>query len=168
MAMALQHLWDRLLTSRRIGWIQIYTNNIFRWHMLIFWMSSWHGNAIRIVGPLQGNQPETSRVNLNGEACNCNMWIYKHFDPVTLKKEESVPLSIWGLVLWSNMPLLGYLRPSRETYICIYIWSRVNIWNVDCARETAFIFDRGTDVLVKLIQQAALRILAAKQRNIHM
>ena len=29
-------------------------------------------------------------------------------------------------------------------------WSKVNIWNVICARVTAFIFDTRTDVLVKV------------------
>ena len=29
-------------------------------------------------------------------------------------------------------------------------WSKVNIWNVNCARATAFIFDTRTGVLVKV------------------
>ena len=31
-----------------------------------------------------------------------------------------------------------------------YFWSKVNIWYVNCARATAFIFDTWTDVLVKV------------------
>ena len=31
-----------------------------------------------------------------------------------------------------------------------YFWSKVNIWTVNCARKTAFIFDTRTDVLVKV------------------
>ena len=31
-----------------------------------------------------------------------------------------------------------------------YFWSKVNIWNVNCARATALIFDTRTDVLVKV------------------
>ena len=31
-----------------------------------------------------------------------------------------------------------------------YFWSKVNIWNVNCARATAFIFDTQTGVLVKV------------------
>ena len=31
-----------------------------------------------------------------------------------------------------------------------YFWSKVNIWTVNCARATAFIFDTQTDVLVKV------------------
>ena len=31
-----------------------------------------------------------------------------------------------------------------------YFWSKVNIWNVNCARATAFIFDTRTDVLGKV------------------
>ena len=31
-----------------------------------------------------------------------------------------------------------------------YFWSKVNIWNVSCARSIAFIFDTRTDVLVKV------------------
>ena len=31
-----------------------------------------------------------------------------------------------------------------------YFWSKVNIWNVNCARATAVIFDTRTDVLVKV------------------
>ena len=31
-----------------------------------------------------------------------------------------------------------------------YLLSKVNIWNVDCARATTFIFDARTDVLVKV------------------
>ena len=29
----------------------------------------------------------------------------------------------------------------------VYIWNKVNIWNVNCVRATAFIFDTQTDVL---------------------
>ena len=32
----------------------------------------------------------------------------------------------------------------------LYFWSKVNIWNVSCARATAFIFDIRTGVLVKV------------------
>ena len=32
----------------------------------------------------------------------------------------------------------------------LYFWSKVNIWNVNCARATAFIFDTRTGVLVKV------------------
>ena len=31
-----------------------------------------------------------------------------------------------------------------------YFWSKVDIWNVNCARATAFIFDTLTDVVVKV------------------
>ena len=31
-----------------------------------------------------------------------------------------------------------------------YFWSKVNIWNVNCVRATAFIFDTRMDVLVKM------------------
>ena len=31
-----------------------------------------------------------------------------------------------------------------------YFWSKVNIWNVDCGRTTAFIFDTWTGILVKV------------------
>ena len=34
-------------------------------------------------------------------------------------------------------------------YTDIYFWCKVNIWNVDCSWETAFIFGTRTDVLVK-------------------
>ena len=33
---------------------------------------------------------------------------------------------------------------------CGYFWSKVNIWNVNCARATALIFDTRTGVLVKV------------------
>ena len=32
----------------------------------------------------------------------------------------------------------------------IYFWSKVNIWDVNCARATVFNFDTPTDVLVKV------------------
>ena len=35
-------------------------------------------------------------------------------------------------------------------YIYIYFWSKVNIWNFNCARATAFIFDTRTGVPVKV------------------
>ena len=38
--------------------------------------------------------------------------------------------------------------PMRSTLI--YFWSKVNIWNVNCARATAFIFDTRTGVLGKV------------------
>ena len=31
-----------------------------------------------------------------------------------------------------------------------YFWSKVNIWNVNCAWATAFVFDTRTDVLLKV------------------
>ena len=34
--------------------------------------------------------------------------------------------------------------------VVYYFWSKVNIWNVNCARATAFIFDTRTGVLVKV------------------
>ena len=33
---------------------------------------------------------------------------------------------------------------------CRYFWSKVNVWTVNCAWATAFIFDTRTDVLVKV------------------
>ena len=39
---------------------------------------------------------------------------------------------------------------SHYIYMYIYISSKVNIWNVNCARATAFVFDSRTDVLVKV------------------
>ena len=33
-----------------------------------------------------------------------------------------------------------------------YFWSKVNIWNVNCARATELIFDTRTVVLVKVSQ----------------
>ena len=33
-----------------------------------------------------------------------------------------------------------------------YFWSKVNIWNVNCVRATAFIFDTRTVVLVKVLK----------------
>ena len=32
----------------------------------------------------------------------------------------------------------------------IFYWSKVNIWNINCARATAFIFDTRTGVFVKV------------------
>ena len=40
------------------------------------------------------------------------------------------------------------LRNKYSVYI--YFWSKVNIWNVNCARATAFIFDTRTGVLGKV------------------
>ena len=38
----------------------------------------------------------------------------------------------------------------RHSASISYFWSKVNIWNVNCAWATAFIFDTRTDVLVKV------------------
>ena len=38
----------------------------------------------------------------------------------------------------------------KENKSSTYFWSKVNIWNVNCARVTAFIFDTRTGVLVKV------------------
>ena len=58
-------------------------------------------------------------------------------------------------------PTSGFIRNYLEvTHVILkwlhqlllikYFWSIVNIWNVNCARATAFIFDTRTDVLVKV------------------
>ena len=41
----------------------------------------------------------------------------------------------------------------------IYFWSKVNIWNANCARATAFIFDSRTDVLVKVSKISRQKML---------
>ena len=69
----------------------------------------------------------------------------------------------WGL----EPPTFGFM-PNALTYWAIrarhllshvveywlwryrYFWSKVNIWNVNCARATAFIFDTRTGVLGKV------------------
>ena len=58
-----------------------------------------------------------------------------HKGPVTRKifPFDDVIMNRWPLV-------------SRH----IHFWSKINIWYVNCARATAFIFDTRTDVLVKV------------------
>ena len=45
---------------------------------------------------------------------------------------------------------LGTQLAQRLDYPSRYFWSKVNIWYVNCARATAFIFETRTDVLVKV------------------
>ena len=46
----------------------------------------------------------------------------------------------WGTVYWCGLT-------SIQAWI---FWSKVNLWNVNCARATAFIFDTRTGVLWKV------------------
>ena len=63
-------------------------------------------------------------------------------------------LTIWAIRarhLQSHVFLywLGRLR---------YFWSKVNIWNFNCARATAFILDTRTDVLMKVSKHTYMHI----------
>ena len=42
------------------------------------------------------------------------------------------------------------VEDRADVWITSYFWSKVMIWNVNCARTTAFIFDTWTDILVKV------------------
>ena len=69
-----------------------------------------------------------------------------------------LPSASRQLQILRTSSLTGFgFYPTYELYFglatfsaCIYFWSKVNIWNVNCARATAFIFDLWTDVLVKV------------------
>ena len=83
------------------------------------------------------------------------------FDDVIMETEN---VSTWGGL---ELPIFGFM-PNALTYWairarhllshvfeywlwrCRYFLSKVNIWNVNYARATAFIFDTRTDVLVKV------------------
>ena len=51
----------------------------------------------------------------------------------------------WHLV--STKPLTSFCTGNHDIQ---YFWSEINIWNVNCAQATAFIFDTRTGVLVKV------------------
>ena len=67
-------------------------------------------------------------------------------------------ISLLQVMAWRRIghkPLSHYMNQWRlslmtHTHIHIYIWNKVNIWNVNCARATASIFDTWTDVLAKV------------------
>ena len=49
-----------------------------------------------------------------------------------------------------HSPHLCCFTAPFYVYVSYVFWSEVNIWNINCARATAFIFDTRTDVLVKV------------------
>ena len=46
--------------------------------------------------------------------------------------------------------MIRYFSPASESIRNMYFWSKFNIWNINCARATALIFDTRIDVLVKV------------------
>ena len=82
----------------------------------------------------------------------------------SVKVFETENVSTWGGL---GPPTFGFM-PNALSYWAIrarhwlfhvlehwlwryrYFWSKITIWNVNCARATAFIFDTRTGVLVKV------------------
>ena len=58
-------------------------------------------------------------------------------------QDEKVSRNVLELYLY----IKSYMPFSNK---CFYFWSKVDIWNVNCALATALIFDTRTDVLVKV------------------
>ena len=52
---------------------------------------------------------------------------------------------------WNCLAYVCWCSLPNSISICAmkYLWSKVNIWNINCARATAFIFDTRTGVPVK-------------------
>ena len=56
----------------------------------------------------------------------------------------------WATIIYKKNAFKRFFKnASLITWAYIY-WSKVNIWNVNCARATAFIFDTRMGVLVKV------------------
>ena len=89
---------------------------------------------------------------MNGYSCEIvNVFETEHvstwggIEPPTFGFMPNV-LTCWAIRAWH---LLSHVY-EHWLWRYIYVWSKVNIWNVNCARTTAFIFDTRTVVLVKV------------------
>ena len=75
-----------------------------------------------------------------------------HYDVIVMSHEI---LSRADVMTWKRFPLLVTLARFLEStgyrdQLHKIFSSKVNIWNVNCARATAVIFDTQTDILVKV------------------
>ena len=93
-----------------------------------------------------------------------NFWHTKGCSCESVKVFETENVSTWGGLqpptfgFMPNVLTIWFIRARHllshvfEYWLWWYrySWSKDNIWNVNCARERAFIFDKRTDVLVKV------------------
>ena len=62
-----------------------------------------------------------------------------------------IPILVrWHLYIGSPLLSVRISMSRRWDIWCLYFWSKVNIWNVNCARATAFHFDTWMGVVVKV------------------
>ena len=106
-----------------------------------------------------------SKVNIwNVNCARAAAFIFDTRTSVLVKVSETENVSTWGGL---GPPTYGFM-PNALTYCAIrarhllshvfehwlsryrYFSSKVYIWNVNCARATAFIFDTRTSILVKV------------------
>ena len=93
-----------------------------------------------------------------------HFWHANGFSCESVKVFETENISTWGGL---EPPIFGFMANAlaywtiRTRHLLShvfeywlwwfrYFWSKVNIWNVNCARATAFIFETRTSVLVKV------------------
>ena len=106
-----------------------------------------------------------SKVNIwNVDCAWATAFIFDSRMDVLVKETENV--STWGGL---DPPTFGFMpnalttRAIRARHLLShvlgywlwwyrYFWSKVNIWNVNCARATASIFDSRADILVKVLK----------------
>ena len=75
------------------------------------------------------------------------IYIYTNTDDELLQISRGNCQTI--ILMTQRLGCMFLLNKYIHMYMCVYFWSKVNFWNVNCARATIFIFDTWTDVLVK-------------------
>ena len=77
--------------------------------------------------------------------CGCFQAVCKFY---SISHKSTHGFVVLAFVLFILTPGIGRSKCMQVRHL--YFWSEVNIWNVNCARATAFIFDTRTGVLVKV------------------
>ena len=120
-------------------------------HKHLQW-SVWYFFYVKLTFEMSTGRGHTAFIFENTSGCSCeSFWDRKCLD---LRGTQTPNLWIHAqcsnLLRYQGQHLLSHFFNTGPGGIDIFK-SKANIWNVNCARATAFIFDTRTGVLVKVV-----------------